>query len=114
MTKTLTHQNRNYEDQSIYVVGNSFANCTFRRCTLVLKDLAAVAHFQNCHFESCVWHLQVTVSERRVWEHFLAHDAGFLTGALPPADVGRADSPEADARGGGISGNVVRPGPARR
>jgi hypothetical protein len=60
MAVLLTHRDVTFENQTVYLTGHSYVDCRFVHCTLVLRD-GPEAAFENCRFESCVWHLDLVV-----------------------------------------------------
>lgn len=60
MAVLLTHRGIVFENQTVYLTGHSYVDCAFRQCTLVLRD-GPDAAFENCRFESCVWHVDLVV-----------------------------------------------------
>lgn len=49
------HENQTFTNQTVYISGQAFINCTFTACTLILRE--TVYHLQNCSFERCNWHV---------------------------------------------------------
>src|SRR5882724_10142624 len=49
------HENETFQNQTVYISGQAFINCTFIACTLILRE--TVYHLQNCTFERCNWHV---------------------------------------------------------
>src|SRR5688572_31459212 len=49
------HENATFQNQTVYISGQAFINCTFIGCTLVLRE--TIYHLQNCTFERCNWHV---------------------------------------------------------
>ena len=49
------HENETFQNQTVYISGQAFINCTFTACTLILRE--TVYHLQNCSFERCNWHV---------------------------------------------------------
>ena len=49
------HEGETFQNQTVYISGQAFINCTFVACTLVLRE--TVYHLQNCSFERCNWHV---------------------------------------------------------
>lgn len=83
MRAVFRYQDRCYEDQSIYVTGRTYVNCTFRRCTLIVRELPFAGAFSGCEFDSCVWHFSIMVSDRRAWGRFLTDEGPSVTSSLP-------------------------------
>ncbi len=78
----LSHHEAIFEDQTVYLTGHAYIGCTFRRCTLVLKSTGDVI-LNSCHFEACVWHLDLVISDHRVWDEFAQRVAPLIHKALP-------------------------------
>jgi hypothetical protein len=49
------HENQTFTNQTVYISGQAFINCTFTACTLILRE--TIYHLQNCSFERCNWHV---------------------------------------------------------
>lgn len=49
------HENQAFTNQTVYISGQAFINCTFTACTLILRE--TIYHLQNCTFERCNWHV---------------------------------------------------------
>ena len=49
------HEGETFLNQTVYISGQAFINCTFVACTLILRE--TVYHLQNCAFERCNWHV---------------------------------------------------------
>ena len=49
------HEGETFQNQTVYISGQAFINCTFVACTLILRE--TVYHLQNCTFERCNWHV---------------------------------------------------------
>lgn len=83
MSATLYHRDCQFEDQSIYVTGHTYAFCSFRRCTLILRELPTAAAFESCHFDSCIWQLSLNVRDGQAWQQFLDQIAPVIMDTLP-------------------------------
>src|SRR5437764_7511252 len=49
------HEGETFQNQTVYISGQAFINCTFMACTLILRE--TIYHLQNCTFERCNWHV---------------------------------------------------------
>ena len=49
------HEGETFHNQTVYISGQAFINCTFTACTLILRE--TIYHLQNCTFERCNWHV---------------------------------------------------------
>src|ERR1700709_1147603 len=49
------HEGESFLNQTVYISGQAFINCTFTACTLILRE--TIYHLQNCSFERCNWHV---------------------------------------------------------
>jgi hypothetical protein len=70
-TITLSHRDRSFERMSLYVTGNSYLNCHFRHCTMIVRELPLSPAFQNCRFDSCIWDISMNIRDRDAWQYFL-------------------------------------------
>ena len=84
MTGMIPHEDLVFEDQSVYVSGCRYDRCTFRRCTLILKDLSAIGRLADCRFEQCAWYLNTIIADRDDWDAFLNQVAPAIDLTLPP------------------------------
>lgn len=87
---TIPHKDATFEAKSIYLSGQSFENCTFRSCTLIIKDLNMVGSFENCRFENCNWYLNMTIHDPRVWDEFIKGFVPAISAYLPAKSDERA------------------------
>ena len=53
------HENVNFLNQTVYLSGQAFINCTFTGCTLILRE--TIYHMDRCTFERCNWHIDRVV-----------------------------------------------------
>ena len=83
MGTLLLHHDKVFEDQTLYLTGNAYIGCTFKRCALVLKGV--VAQIERCAFESCIWHLDFVVHDSDKLNQFVSHTAPFIAKSLPKA-----------------------------
>ena len=83
MATLVRHDNVSFRDQTIYTAGHAFVNCSFERCTMVLRESTGV--LENCAFSNCVWHLDVLVSERERFRQLVDHIGPLLLNSLPAA-----------------------------
>ncbi|MGE5609239.1 MAG: hypothetical protein ACM359_08290 [Bacillota bacterium] len=67
MSVLLKHENRVFEDQTVYATGNAYHGCIFRRCVLVAASVNNMV-FDQCSFEACVWHLNFVVHDHETCE----------------------------------------------
>ena len=49
------HENESFVNQTVYISGQAFINCSFTACTLVLRE--TIYHLERCTFERCNWHV---------------------------------------------------------
>jgi hypothetical protein len=49
------HEGQTFANQTVYITGNAYLNCTFTACTLVLRE--PVYHLENCVYDRCNWHI---------------------------------------------------------
>src|SRR5215203_3968400 len=57
MIRLTKHENEKFSNQTVYLSGQAFINCTFAACTMVLRE--TVYHLQDCTFERCNWHVDL-------------------------------------------------------
>jgi hypothetical protein len=57
MIRLTKHENEKFQNQTVYLSGQAFINCTFIACTMVLRE--TVYHLQDCTFERCNWHVDL-------------------------------------------------------
>ena len=82
-TKTwLFISDREFENQTVYLSGHSYMNCTFRRCVLVVND-CNWGPLPNCVIEDCIWHLDLLIKDRAEWEFFLNNQGAIISESLP-------------------------------
>jgi hypothetical protein len=81
MAALLFHENRIFEDQTIYLAGNAYYGCTFRRCTLVIRE--APMSMDTCTCDGCIWHIDMLVHDLASWERFLQGSALMMGQCLP-------------------------------
>lgn len=82
---TIPHYDELFDGKSIYLSGQSFIRCRFQACTLIIKDVTLLGLFENCSFENCVWHLNMTICDPHAWQEFLKDIAPAITSVLPVA-----------------------------
>lgn len=80
---TIPHYDELFERKSIYLTGQSFIRCRFCACTLIIKDMSLLGLFDGCSFENCVWHLNMTISDRQAWQEFVQNIAPAVASVLP-------------------------------
>ena len=83
MATLVLHQDKVFEDQTVYLTGSAYVGCTFRRCALVLKGVAA--QIERCTCESCIWHLDFVAHDSDKWNQFVSQTAPFIAKSLPKA-----------------------------
>jgi hypothetical protein len=49
------HENESFVNQTVYIGGQAFVNCTFIGCTLVLRETFHL--LERCSFVRCNWHV---------------------------------------------------------
>ena len=81
MAVVLVHEGKVFEDQTVYLSGNAYFDCSFSRCVLVFRGDAGP--ITGCSFQSCVWHLDMVVSDHQAWEEFLTVLAPMISKSLP-------------------------------
>jgi hypothetical protein len=92
MSVLLRRENLTYREQVVYTAGHAFINCTFDGCTIVVREATGV--LERCTFNSCVWHLDVFVTDRGHWAQLQNVIGPLLLASLPaaatavPAQVG--------------------------
>ncbi|MFI5377727.1 MAG: hypothetical protein ACHRHE_00355 [Tepidisphaerales bacterium] len=67
MSVLLKHENRVFEDQTVYATGNAYHACVFRRCVFVAASPGNMV-FDECVFDACAWHLNFVVHDLETCE----------------------------------------------
>src|SRR5580765_1679729 len=49
------HEKVTFKNQTVYISGQAFLNCSFVDCTLVLRE--TIYFLQDCTFDRCNWHV---------------------------------------------------------
>ena len=49
------HEKVTFRNQTVYISGQAFLNCSFIDCTLVLRE--TIYFLQDCTFDRCNWHV---------------------------------------------------------
>jgi hypothetical protein len=49
------HEKVTFKNQTVYISGQAFLNCSFIDCTLVLRE--TIYFLQDCTFDRCNWHV---------------------------------------------------------
>lgn len=81
---TLVQEGRQFRNETVYMSGNSFYDCKFFRCTLVVRE-EGITSLVGCTFECCNWHLDILVTDHRRWDSFLKTMAPLIRDTLPRA-----------------------------
>lgn len=53
------HEGVRFQNQTVYISGQAFVNCTFVDCTLVLRE--TVYYLKDCTFDRCNWHVDMVL-----------------------------------------------------
>jgi hypothetical protein len=61
MTVLLRHDSIVFEDRTVYVSGNAYFDCSFTRCTMVVRE--SPCYLEKCVFEGCVWHIDMLIHD---------------------------------------------------
>lgn len=90
------HENKSFEDQTIYLSGHGYHNCRFFRCTFVVRE--SPPFMTGCHIECCIWHIDMLVHDHRHWENFIKIMAPMIHTSLPKSFMEqRKQSPRAES-----------------
>ena len=81
MSTLLLHKNTVFEDQVIFLADNAYIECTFKRCTFMFRETPSI--LDRCTFDSCVWHLDLLVSDRQAWARFVQNIVPMIGQSLP-------------------------------
>lgn len=96
MAVILPHRGVTFSDQVVYVNGHAYVDCTFSRCTFVLRSGVAGPYFRGCDFlEGSAWHVDVLAHDGEQWtrlKRFLEYVDRTLV--RPGGDAGPADGQE--------------------
>lgn len=92
---TLVHEGREFSNETVYLSGNSFYDCRFFRCTLVVRE-GGIPNLVGCTFDCCNWHIDVLITDHRRWDSFLKTVAPLIRDSLPRAyaDMPKQEDPE--------------------
>ena len=90
----LFHENKVFEDQTVYLSGNSYFDCEFRRCVFIFRG--DYGPLSNCKFDSCIWHLDFLVHDHKIWSEFLGGLGKKIAEGLPRGLQGRELPPPAE------------------
>ena len=82
MTTLMFHKDTVFEDQVVYLSGHAYSKCTFRRCTLVVRDQPSV-HLDSCSFDGCNWHLDLLVHDSVSWQDLVNNLFPMIAKSLP-------------------------------
>jgi len=83
MSNLLVHEDVIYEHETIYLSGNAYFDCTFSFCTFIVREAQIV--LTGCTFNSCIWHLDMLVSDHNEWKNFINTFGPFIDQSLPRA-----------------------------
>lgn len=93
----LIHEKQEFKHCTVYMSGHAFYDCSFFRCTLVVRDWGILT-LVGCKFDCCLWHLDLLISDPRAWENMTRVLVPLIQGSLPrpflPTD-GNPDTPAA-------------------
>jgi len=81
VTTFLIHEGRTFEDQTIYITGNAYIGCTFKRCTLVYAGLPY--RIVDSQAIACNLQLSWLVHDRKQWLDFLKNIGPIVANMLP-------------------------------
>jgi hypothetical protein len=79
---TLVHEGRQFKNETVYMTGNSFYDCKFLRCTLVIRE-GGISNLVGCTFECCNWHIDILITDHHRWDSFLKTMAPLIRGSVP-------------------------------
>jgi hypothetical protein len=83
MTSLMRRDNIVFRDQTVYMAGHAFVNCTFEHCTIVVRESTGV--LDNCTFNHCVWHLDLFIGDRERFQALVSNIGPILLNSLPTA-----------------------------
>jgi hypothetical protein len=73
----VTHRDVVFEDRVVYLTGNTFDNCTFKRCTLIYIGFPMTV--VNCHIDnSCSFHIDTVLHDATQARDFIRLLTGWL------------------------------------
>lgn len=67
----VVHENKTFEDQTIYLDGHAYFDCTFKRCTFFTRNLTFPV-MSGCRAEDTAFHLDLLVHDHEQWSAFLS------------------------------------------
>ena len=83
MPTLLRRENVTFQDQTVYMAGHAFVNCTFDHCTIIVREATGV--LEGCSFNNCVWHLDLFVPDRERFRALVDNIGPLLLNSLPAA-----------------------------
>ncbi len=61
--------------------GHAYFDCAFKQCTLIVRS-GAYAFGPGCHFESCVWHVDIVLHDLTQVEIFETRLLSLIKGSV--------------------------------
>jgi len=83
MPTVIRRDNIDFRDQTVYMAGHAYVNCTFDHCTIVVREATGV--LENCKFTNCVWHLDAFFTDRDRLTHLVNSLIPLMAESLPNA-----------------------------
>ena len=83
MTTLIRRDNITFRDQTVYMAGHAFVNCTFDHCTIIVRESTGV--LENFRFNACVWHLDLFINDRERFQTLVSNIGPILLSSLPSA-----------------------------
>ena len=75
----LRHDNREFIDDTIHLVGHAYFNCSFIRCTFIVKD--GVGTISGGTMTACVWNIDMVVHDEHSFDA-IAHILSLVRASL--------------------------------
>jgi hypothetical protein len=100
----LLHKDAVFEDQIVYIDGNAYLGCDFRRCTVFYRGgvttLGGPGPEEQNRMDSCIWHLDVIIHDHDQLQGFMQFLEQAVKRSLPTAPLLPPEDKPSDAKSG--------------
>ncbi len=86
----LRHDGVIFEDQTVYLTGNAYFNCEFKRCAFVVVG-TPFSVLNGCKLEGCIWHLNVVLHDQQQAMGFVEFLKNVVQRSVPTSESGGPD-----------------------